>query len=117
MSVTNDNEILETAATFYKNLYKCKNLSNESIDYLNNANIANKLNRQEKENCYKFITLVELTNIIDNLKVNKAPGLDGLTSEFSTLWGKFKKCLSYKWLMKALKRALCQIQIYYIENV
>ena len=83
VSVTNDNEILETAATFYENLYKCKNISNESIDnYLNNANIANKLNRQEKEKCDKLITLVELTNIIDNLKVNKAPGLDGLTSEF-----------------------------------
>ena len=91
-SVTNDNEILETASCFYENLYKSKNISKETIDdYFTEINVEYKLNEKEKETCDNIITEQELQNVINNLKPNKAPGLDGLTSEFyGNFWDDLK---------------------------
>ena len=40
------------------------------------------LNENEKLSCDKQISLEELNCAVNNLKINKSPGLDGLTPEF-----------------------------------
>ena len=51
-------------------------------NYLNDINLPNVLNEREKFLCDKDITLNDLENAVTNLKMNKSPGLDGLTAEF-----------------------------------
>ena len=81
--VSNDKDILECAALFYDKLYTCNNIPIHEInDYINSVNNVNVLSEQQKALCDNDITNEELNNVISILKVNKSPGLDGLTSEF-----------------------------------
>lgn len=60
--------------------------NNDIQDYIESIQVK-KLNEREKEQCDKIISIEELDNIVKNSKVNKAPGLDGLTSEYyKTFW-------------------------------
>ncbi len=78
-----DSEILKECALFYENLFSSKNVSQADIDsYLNDINIPNVLNNNQKAMCDNPITEKEIKKVIDNLKPGKSPGCDGLTTEF-----------------------------------
>ena len=67
---------------FYSNLYKSENVSDKDIEkYL--ETIKNPVLTDEDANsCEGDITEAELTLALNNMKLNKAPGIDGLTTEF-----------------------------------
>ncbi len=81
--VTNDAEILKEATSFYETLYSSKNPHTDDINtYLSNINFPLTLNAEQKESCEGVITQNECEHVMKNLKINKSPGLDGLTAEF-----------------------------------
>ena len=89
--VSEDIEILEVAKSFYEKLYTSKEVDSQQInEYLNGLQTP-KLNPDDKQNLEVIITPNELDEVINNLKMNKSPGLDGLTTEFyKQFWTKLK---------------------------
>ncbi len=80
---TKDNEILSECALFYENLFSSKNITQAEIDdYLQEVEIPNVLNNNQKAMCDEQITEKEIGKVITNLKNGKSPGCDGLTTEF-----------------------------------
>ncbi len=80
---TRDNEILKECALFYENLFSSKKVTQEDIDeYLQEVEIPNVLNTSQKTMCDEYITEKEIKKVVDNLKIGKSPGCDGLTTEF-----------------------------------
>ena len=68
---------------FYSDLYKSKSILNEHIDsYFKNICIEKTLSIEERELIEGKISYVECTKVVNSLKLNKSPGLDGLPSEF-----------------------------------
>jgi hypothetical protein len=59
--------------------------------------VLNKLSNNESEKCEGEITIEECTNAIFKMKLNKAPGLDGLSVEFyRKFWNSLKKLVTCK---------------------
>ena len=78
-----DHDILSEMTDYYKNLYSEKQIDDESIhNYLQSAYMTNILNDTDSKFCDSKIKLSELRNAVESLKLNKSPGLDGLTAEF-----------------------------------
>ena len=50
--------------------------------YLNNTNFPHRLSHEQKETCERKVTIEHCNNVVQNLKPNKSPGLDGLINEF-----------------------------------
>jgi exonuclease III len=84
----NDDEILNEACTFYKSLYSSNEPCKADINkYLNETLFIRVLSEYEADACEGEITLEECTTVVQKLKIDKSPGLGGLTSEFyQTLW-------------------------------
>jgi len=83
---TNSEEILEEIGSFYSELYCSKQSGNHNVsDFIRNVETPT-LSNLSKEMCDINITLSEVKVVVNNMKENRAPGLDGLTSEF------YKKC-------------------------
>ena len=82
-TVTDQNEILKIEKKLYEKLYS-KETENiiESINYIENTNIGYKLSEQESQSCDGYLTLQELTIAVNNLKPNKSPGMDGISTNF-----------------------------------
>jgi len=58
-------------------------------NYIVDAKLDKILNDKEKIDCDGKATVNEFSEAIGNTKLNKSPGLDGLTVEFyRTFWGK-----------------------------
>ena len=97
-STTDQNEIMEIEVDFYKQLYKSTNPDNEKLTkYIENTKVHNKLStcNNESEKCEGEITIEECTNAIFKMKLNKAPGLDGLSVEFyRKFWNNLKKLVT-----------------------
>jgi hypothetical protein len=95
-STTDQNEIMEIEVDFYKQLYKSTNPDNEKLKkYIENTKVHNKLRNNESEKCEGEITMEECTNAIFKMKLNKAPGLDGLSVEFyRKFWNNLKKLVT-----------------------
>ena len=93
-----DQDILNEMTEYYKNLYSEKPITDESIhDYLQNAHVPNILNETDSKFCDSNIKLSELRNAVQSLKLNKSPGLDGLTAEFyQKFWSQLEQ---YYYLM------------------
>ena len=74
---------MEIEVDYYKKLYKSTNPDNDKLKkYIENTKVHNKLSNNESEKCEGEITIEECTNAIFKMKLNKAPGLDGLSVEF-----------------------------------
>ena len=59
--------------------------------YLSNTTFENKLTSEAAHSCDGPLTITELTKAIFSMKLNKSPGLSGLTIEFyQTFWEKIK---------------------------
>ena len=95
-STTDQNEIMEIEVDYYKKLYKSTNPDNDKLKkYIENTKVHNKLSNNESEKCEGEITIEECTNAIFKMKLNKAPGLDGLSVEFyRKFWNNLKKLVS-----------------------
>jgi hypothetical protein len=87
---------MEIEVDFYKQLYKSTNPDNEKLKkYIENTKVHNKLRNNESEKCEGEITMEECTNAIFKMKLNKAPGLDGLSVEFyRKFWNNLKKLVT-----------------------
>ena len=78
-----DREILNEASSFYTSLYSSRKLSPEQLNkYLNETKLNNVLSDDAKAACEGKVTLEECTDAVNKLKMNKSPGIDGLTAEF-----------------------------------
>ena len=86
--MTDPDDILKVAHSFYSNLYRSTNPNNICIEkYLERTKIPNRLTKTDKEVCEGMVTESECLAVIKRLKKNKAPGLDGLPAEFYvTFW-------------------------------
>jgi hypothetical protein len=74
-------EILDTEVSYYEALYKSNSPPNPD-SYLNDINLENRLSEEEANICEGHLTLQECSEALHSMKLNKSPGLDGLTVEF-----------------------------------
>ncbi len=86
--VENDADILKETVRFYSTLLSTKNPDPREIeDYISSTDIPNKLSNEEKTKCEGLVTKKECFNVIQKMKPNKSPGIDGLPVEFyKTFW-------------------------------
>ena len=81
--VYKDDELLSAAADFYDQLYKSRNIADEVIDeYLSKIDVPVTLSDDENEILGSKIRYKECCKVVENLKHNKSPGLDGIPAEF-----------------------------------
>ena len=85
---SDNNEILEEEYKFYSNLYAADDIPEDDIKkYLNDTNNLNTLNDNENKVLEGSVSETECENAINNMKLNKSPGSDGLPVEFyKTFW-------------------------------
>lgn len=75
-------EIGNYCSEFYKNLYSSRFCRDSTTFFMASVGSINGISAPDKDFCDRPITLVEVLESIKNVKVNKSPGVDGLTSEF-----------------------------------
>ena len=84
-----ESDIKAHVRNFYKELYSSLSIDEKSCDSI--LQNLNKLDHNTSNNLDNEITIQELTLAVEQLGSNKAPGLDGLSSEFyKTFWPLFK---------------------------
>ena len=82
-TTTDQNKILQIEVNYYRKLYDSSNPYEEEVkNYIKDTCINKKLNDNESIVCEGKVTVSECTDAIFKMKLNKAPGLDGLTVEF-----------------------------------
>jgi hypothetical protein len=82
---TNQTEILQTEVAYYKKLYSSQTTNETDIEqYLSNTPVEamQTLNDNESETCNGQLSIQECTDALENMKLNKSPGIDGLSAEF-----------------------------------
>lgn len=90
---TEPNVILKTAAEFYQKLYTSKSM-NSNLNYNNIFMHVKTLDGDDKDDCEGEITMQECLSVVNELKKNKSPGNDGITSEFyQRFWPCIGDCL------------------------
>ena len=91
--VTDASDILILGKNYYQNLYKStKPDPSEIKNYISQTKIDHSLSNSDSELLGGNLTLEECTNAIFNMKLNKSPGLDGLSVEFyRTFWSYLKE--------------------------
>ena len=83
MIIHSSKEILNECVNYYEGLYSSTNISLETInEYLNKTNVDCDLTNDEKARCDESINTEELFSAAKLMKLNKAPGPDGLPIEF-----------------------------------
>ena len=80
--VTTIEDILDAEVKFYEDLYSTRREQSDYDEYLNNIHLEHKLTDEEANICEGPITLKECYEALHGMKLNKSPGLDGLTVEF-----------------------------------
>ena len=80
---------------YYKELYTSTYPDKGTQEnYILNTKLEKEVNKDELVSCDGKLTLQECTSAIKMMKLNKSPGLDGLTTEFyQTFWEKIKHIL------------------------
>ena len=82
-SQESDEEILNVAIDFYKQLYQSNASTNGEIDrYVEAIPMENLLDDLDRLECEGLISLEESTIAVGKMKHNKSPGLEGITTEF-----------------------------------
>jgi len=80
---TTDEDIMDIAYEFYNDLYSTRQATNTEVDnYFDTITPESQLSCNEKDSCEGEITYDECTRAVSKMKENKAPGLDGICSEF-----------------------------------
>lgn len=67
--------IADFCSSFYSELYKTKYCHQSATSFFNSN--ATQITEDDKEICDGIITLQEVTFVIEHLKTNKSPGVDG----------------------------------------
>ena len=87
--ITDQKEILEETKQYYANLYSKKECGDTNYDFFDNS--IKKLNENEKISCEGLLTDRECANALKDMKNNKSPGSDGITTEFYKIfWNDIK---------------------------
>ena len=85
---TDDAEIQRNIRDYYVQLYGKKMDNLEEMDrFLEKFNLP-RVNQEETEIMNNPVTSTEIEAVIKNLPINKSPGLDGFTGEFSQTFAK-----------------------------
>ncbi len=87
--ITDSSNILDEIVLFYSDLYTSKHSKNHNVHEFVKGVKTEVLSIRSKKLCDSNIKIEEVSEVVNNLKENKAPGLDGLTAEF------YKKCWNY----------------------
>ena len=88
--ITEQKDILKEKMKFYQKLYSKHNQTNSKIEFFDN-NI-NKLNNIEQNTCDGLLNEEECKIALKEMKNNKSPGSDGITTEFYKIfWNDIKK--------------------------
>ena len=78
-----DDGILNSAKSFYEQLYSSNAASSEDIDaYFESLPRESELDNESQLKCEGPVTYKEYEIALSNMKKNKSPGLDGITTEF-----------------------------------
>lgn len=81
--LTKQEDVLKGITQYYKKLYTTNNTDRKQIlSYIENTQIENKLKKEESQSCDGLIKTEEIKEAINHMKLNKSPGIDGLTVEF-----------------------------------
>ncbi len=90
---TDDSGILNIGTDFYDDLFSSLNINQDTInEYLGKANINIKLSDSQKSDCDMDFDEKEIKNVVNRLKPNKSPGIDGIIPEFyKEFWDIIKK--------------------------
>jgi hypothetical protein len=90
------NKPVNTIKDYYEKLYTSKKTDEiSSKEYIFDTKLDKILNDKEKLDCDGEVTDTECSEAIGNMKLNKSPGIDGLTIEFyRAFWGKLKIVLT-----------------------
>ena len=81
--VTNDpKEVASYCSKSYKNLYESQYNIEDAVKYFTHLTETQTLDQDQKTTCDSPLTLAEVLSAIKQLKLNKSPGVEGLTSEF-----------------------------------
>ena len=87
--ITNQQSILSEEKKFYEKLYSKKEQTDSNIDFFENS--LPKLNENDSNSCEGEITDQECIEAIKEMKNQKSPGSDGITTEFYKLfWNEIK---------------------------
>lgn len=86
--ITDQSDLLKLQKDFYERLYTSTNPNEfESQEYVESTFIENKLIDEDSKLCEGKISIEECSKAINDMKVNKSPGMDGITVEFyQTFW-------------------------------
>ena len=111
-SLETDDEILSECAEYYKALYTSNSPNKDEIKkYLSETNFTKNLSDEDSRKCENDISIVECETIVKTLKLNKSPGLDGLTGEFyQTFWTVIGPYLVDSYNESFMNGALCESQ-------
>ena len=86
--MTSDEQILDTARTFYEQLYRDDPVDQDIQDHFI-SQLDRRLDKRTKSTCGRPVTKEELMAAVKRKRMhrNKSPGQDGLTTEFyQTFW-------------------------------
>jgi len=78
----NSKDIADYCSNFFSTLYKSRFNENSSSVFIDSLTNSKTINEAQKEHCDSSIHIKEVLQAITELKLNKSPGVDGLTSEF-----------------------------------
>ena len=109
--LTKVDELLEAETEFYESLYTSRSKHNNIQQYLEDTLLENTLSQEEADVCEGPITLTECTNALNGMKLNKSPGLDGLTVEFYLkFWSKISLLVFNSFLRSHQNKELSRSQ-------
>lgn len=88
--ITDAADILKEGKNFYEKLYSKKDRKTSLYNFFDNS--INKLNESDKLKCEGLITIDECTKSLLEMKNQKSPGSDGITTEFYKIfWNDIKQ--------------------------
>jgi hypothetical protein len=90
--ITNQRDILDKIKYYYKKLYTSTSPDKQNLnDYIYRTKLESKVKQEDMKVCDGQLSVEECTEAIFKVKLNKSPGIDGLSIEFyRTFLGKYK---------------------------
>lgn len=113
--VDNPKDIAKICGNFYETLYKSKQSTDEINALFNSLGEVRTIGEVNKKICDTPISITEIKDAIKKLKLNKSPGVDGLSSEFYKLFSEeiapfllnvFEESLNFEELPPSLNQGL-----------
>ena len=116
---TNPKEIAEHIGSFYQNVYISKFEPLSCVEYLNSIKTyVPTISEEFRTNCEKPILKCEFVEALKQMKTGKAPGIDGLTTEFflcfwsiieDPLMEMYRECIDKKEMSTTMKQGIISL--------